>query len=56
MGTLPGLALRRNLMAAGGVVFLTAGLFTWGTAMGIDTSVTSSFELLQRRHMTGEAT
>ncbi len=36
MGALAGLALRRNLIAAVGVVILTAGLYTWVTAMGID--------------------
>ncbi len=36
LGALAGLALRRNLIAAVSVVVLTAGLFTWGTAMGID--------------------
>jgi len=36
LGALAGLALRRNLIAAIAVVVLTAGLFTWGTATGID--------------------
>ena len=36
MGALAGLALRRNLIAAVSVVVLTAGIFTWGTATGID--------------------
>ena len=36
MGALTGLALRRNLIAAVSVVVLTAGIFTWGTATGID--------------------
>ena len=36
LGALTGLGLRRNLIAAVSVVVLTAGLFTWGTAMGID--------------------
>ncbi len=36
LGALAGLALRRNLIAAVSVVVLTAGIFTWGTATGID--------------------
>lgn len=36
LGALTGLALRRNAVAAVGVVILTAGLFTWGAATGID--------------------
>lgn len=36
LGALTGLALRRNLIAAVSVVVLTAGLFAWGTATGID--------------------
>ena len=36
LGALAGLALRRNLIAAVSIVVLTAGVFTWGTAMGID--------------------
>jgi hypothetical protein len=36
LGALTGLALRRNLIAAVSVVVLTAGVFAWGTATGID--------------------
>ena len=36
LGALAGLALRRNLMVALSVVVLTAVLFTWGAATGID--------------------
>ncbi len=36
LGALIGLALRRNLIASVSVVVLTAALFTWGTATGID--------------------
>jgi uncharacterized protein YfiM (DUF2279 family) len=36
LGALAGLALRRNLLAAVGMVVITGGLFIWGTATGID--------------------
>jgi hypothetical protein len=36
LGALAGLALRRNLVAAISLVVITAGLFAWGTNMGID--------------------
>jgi len=54
LGALAGLALRRNRLAAGGVVVVTAIVFIWGTATGIDDELNDAAGATAR-HLLAEA-
>ena len=51
LGSLAALALQRNIRAAAGLVVVTAGLFVWGAATGIDDDLDAVAGLVGRHVM-----